>query len=333
LPLQLPNLDDLRWKDLVEEGRSLIPAAAKTWTNHNPSDPGITLIELFAFVSGTLMYQLNRITEADTQHFLRLLKGVDKDCGKQQAAQDEQVPVNMRTTLRAAANADEKRQAFRSRLLPERAVTAEDYELLVTTLPGIARAKCLPDRNLENEDPQSRWLEMPGHVSVVVLPKNDPDPSPRLLAEVRQELEPARLLTTRVHAVPPHRLTVGVQLTIVAARQTAAGHALRDEVAGKLRQFLDPYRGWLDQRGWPLGRNLYISELYELVAGIPGVESVSAGRDAQGVSQDEIKVDPALSGRLIRDTKGRVQALALLPDELIHPQIEAADIEIAKHHW
>src|SRR5438270_9959145 len=77
MPLSLPNLDDRRYADLVEEARSLIPTYALEWTNHNPSDPGITLVELFAFLSEMLLYRLNRVTAANVLSFLKLLNGID----------------------------------------------------------------------------------------------------------------------------------------------------------------------------------------------------------------------------------------------------------------
>ena len=48
-----PDLDDRRWKDIVDEARGLIPKYAPQWTDHNPSDIGITLIELFALAVQT----------------------------------------------------------------------------------------------------------------------------------------------------------------------------------------------------------------------------------------------------------------------------------------
>jgi hypothetical protein len=45
-----PNLDDRMWRDYVDEARALIPKYAPQWTDHNASDLGITLIELFAFL-------------------------------------------------------------------------------------------------------------------------------------------------------------------------------------------------------------------------------------------------------------------------------------------
>ena len=75
MPLKLPNLDDRTYEDLVEEARALIPVYEREWTNHNESDPGITLIELFAFLTEMLIYRANRITDASTLAFLKLLKG------------------------------------------------------------------------------------------------------------------------------------------------------------------------------------------------------------------------------------------------------------------
>ena len=46
MPIPLPNLDDWTYADLTAEARALIPSLCPEWTNHNPSDPGITLIEL-----------------------------------------------------------------------------------------------------------------------------------------------------------------------------------------------------------------------------------------------------------------------------------------------
>ena len=46
--MSLPQLDDRSYDDLIAEARALIPAFAPEWTDHNPSDPGIALLELFA---------------------------------------------------------------------------------------------------------------------------------------------------------------------------------------------------------------------------------------------------------------------------------------------
>lgn len=73
MPIPLTNLDDRAFADLVAETRALIPRYAAEWTDHNPSDPGITLIEMFAWLTEILIYRLNRIPEASEARFLELL--------------------------------------------------------------------------------------------------------------------------------------------------------------------------------------------------------------------------------------------------------------------
>lgn len=73
MPITLPNLDDRRYADLVEEALSIIPVHAPEWTNHNPSDPGITLVELFAYLTEMLIYRLNRVTVENVIAFLTLI--------------------------------------------------------------------------------------------------------------------------------------------------------------------------------------------------------------------------------------------------------------------
>ena len=48
MPLQVPQLDNLAYDDIVAQAKLLIPRYAPEWTNFNESDPGITLVELFA---------------------------------------------------------------------------------------------------------------------------------------------------------------------------------------------------------------------------------------------------------------------------------------------
>lgn len=73
-----PNLDDRTWQDIVDEARLLIPKYAPEWTDHNPSDPGITLIELFAWLVEGMIYRLNRVPEKNFIEFLNLM-GITRD--------------------------------------------------------------------------------------------------------------------------------------------------------------------------------------------------------------------------------------------------------------
>ncbi len=76
--LQSPNLDDRMWQDVVDEARSLIPRYNPEWTDHNASDLGITLMELFAWIVEGMQYRLNRVPDKNFIEFLNLL-GITQD--------------------------------------------------------------------------------------------------------------------------------------------------------------------------------------------------------------------------------------------------------------
>src|SRR3954447_1708498 len=73
MPLQPPNLDDRNFAQIVSEARTLIPRYAPEWTDFNESDPGITLVQLFAWMTEMLLYRVNRIPDRNYIEFLRLL--------------------------------------------------------------------------------------------------------------------------------------------------------------------------------------------------------------------------------------------------------------------
>jgi hypothetical protein len=73
MPLTIPNLDDRRYQDLLDEALARIPVYNPEWTNFNKSDPGVTLVELFAFLTENLLYRANQIPERNRKKFLSLL--------------------------------------------------------------------------------------------------------------------------------------------------------------------------------------------------------------------------------------------------------------------
>jgi predicted phage baseplate assembly protein len=74
MSLPTPNLDDLRFqRDLVDEARRRIIRYCPEWTDYNLSDPGITLIELFAWMTEMMVYRLNRVPEKNYLKFLDMI--------------------------------------------------------------------------------------------------------------------------------------------------------------------------------------------------------------------------------------------------------------------
>lgn len=73
MPLEVPKLDTRTFDDLVKLARLRIPRYAPEWTDFNDSDPGMTLVQLFAWFTETMLFQLNRVPERNYLKLLQLL--------------------------------------------------------------------------------------------------------------------------------------------------------------------------------------------------------------------------------------------------------------------
>jgi hypothetical protein len=308
MPLTLPELDDRRYDDLVEEARSLMVALAPALTNHNPSDPVVTIAELFAYLTDALLFRLNCVTDANRRAFLRLLNGPEW-----------QAPAD-----RAGLDAEVRRTVLQLRSV-QRAVTASDYELLareVAEAGNIARVRCVPGFDLSLADAKARTKPSPGTVSVIVVPKAGKAIDP-LLAAVAAYLEPRRLLATRVRVVGPRFVPIHVRVT-VRLLPNALESVTQTRIVDELTRYLDPLVG-RDGDGWPFGRSVNVSEIYRLLDTLPGVDyvtrTVAAGGQLEELSTDD-------SGRRIRNDANELVGIALARDELVQPQIVPAEIVV-----
>jgi predicted phage baseplate assembly protein len=79
MPLEdyIPQIDDRRYDDILAEVRTRIarytPEWAPVWTDVNDSDPGITMVQVFAWLSEILLYRMARVPELNYLKFLQLL--------------------------------------------------------------------------------------------------------------------------------------------------------------------------------------------------------------------------------------------------------------------
>ncbi|MGA1871577.1 MAG: hypothetical protein ACMUJM_23870 [bacterium] len=247
MTLKLPELDDRKYEDLVQEALRLIPTYAPQWTNHNPSDPGITLIELFAYFTELLIYRLNRITEDNKKSFLKLLG--------QEPSDNNDVDEQIREVLLELRK-------------PNRAVTSEDIQALA--LDGfpdeIARVHCIPNVNLAVGVDRAR----PGHFSLIIVPYIDIDEIDsfglqyidHLVAEVGDFFKDKVLITSRIHVVKPRYLTIGIRLSVVLKPDA---NEIKYLHKGKIEEDIDSFGiSYIDS---VTDRRLMIIEAYEETTG------------------------------------------------------------------
>jgi predicted phage baseplate assembly protein len=185
----------------------------------------------------------------------------------------------------------------------DRAVTESDYEFLATqALPAaIGRVKCLQPK------PSEAGRVAPGQVYVLVIPRVaqpesylDPDQlelNPDDVTDLTAYLDERRMLTTRLDIRPPAYYWVACKVQLRAA-PGAAPSAVESEALRRLYRFLNPLTGGQDGKGWPFGRDLFVSDVYQCLQGLPdvqfirGVEMYAArnGGQAAGEPIDALEV-------------------------------------------
>ncbi len=73
MSLPEPTIDDRSYEQILDEALARIPVHTPLWTNYNDSDPGVTILQVFAFMVESLQYRANRVPERNRIKFLKLL--------------------------------------------------------------------------------------------------------------------------------------------------------------------------------------------------------------------------------------------------------------------
>ncbi|MFB7509520.1 putative baseplate assembly protein [Streptomyces broussonetiae] len=216
------------------------------------------------------------------------------------------VPYIARVTNREAARggvdgeslANAKLRAPEALRMQERAVTAEDYEIIARqAAPSVRRVRCLPA------------AEGAGAVRVLVVPDAVADegdrlrfeqliPSDQVLSAITQSLDERRLIGTRLVVEPPAYQGITVVARLAAAPEDT--DRIRDAALAALFRYLNPLHGGPDATGWPFGRPVQYGEVFGLLQGATGnalVEEIRlfaadpiTGR--RGAPADRIDVSP-----------------------------------------
>jgi len=79
MPTEVPQLDEKSFRDLIEDIRSRIPGYTPEWTDHDEADPGIALIELFAYLAKQLPYRVSPVKAADAARLAHVLALVEQE--------------------------------------------------------------------------------------------------------------------------------------------------------------------------------------------------------------------------------------------------------------
>ncbi len=275
MTLPLPNLDDRTYADLVEEAIAQIPLEYPEWTDHNPTDTGIILIELLAWLTEMTLYRVNQIPDENYASFVSLLKG-EKWKLPNVSAQEKHKSLQseIKQTLLALSHR-------------YRAVTIEDYEQLVledwNKSPDsnglkIARVKGLAQRHLKPNSEQSDVDTLaPGNISLVVVPEQNYQEKKYNQTKLLNFLEQRKLLTTRLHIVEPEYVFISIEAELIL-KDGAKAKDLIQKAKTEIKLFFEPLNSgkYWQGKGWPFGRSIYISEISKLLDDLEGVDYVES---------------------------------------------------------
>lgn len=292
MPIKLPEIDNRTFDDLMKEMTASIPRHSGEWTNFNPSDPGITVLELLCWIAEGLIYRADRLPEQSYVNFLRLV------AGDRAFDEDDRDHKEIRDYLRAVTSGSIKAdiqsiKAAAQKFLNSkyRAVTEEDFRsLAIEASPEVVkRVEVFSSASL---------------VSVVVIPdpakQGDPELIDASLDCVRRHLDRRRLLGAIVNVRPADYTEISLKIEITceayaksdnfgktvmyaAAGNGAGAVSFKDirtdnaegAVAAAIVSYLDGLKGGAAGAGWPYNRALMVYELFNIVEKIDAIRYVN----------------------------------------------------------
>ena len=173
-----------------------------------------------------------------------------------------------------------------------RAITSEDYEQLALSTPGlrVARAKAIPDYN-----PEYPCIDSPGSITIVIVPytrgeETIPVPGKGFIQTVSSFLDTRRLITTYLHVISPEYVKISVMCKVRIMKKSSSTEVV-NRIKDALKKFLDPLTGGTDGKGWPFGRAVYPSEIYQIINNVEGFDyATDVSLSAESANRQYTKV-------------------------------------------
>ena len=287
MAIQLPNLDTKTYEEISEEMVASIPKYTDKWTNHNPSDPGITILELLSWIAETTLYRMNGIPNESYVNFLRLVAGASGTDEVERLLKDPYQDKYHRKLLDFLNEIEEgndktipeiKTEALMFLKSRYRAVTEDDFRRLAieaTDLFGVKVRRVIVEKALDEDK-----------VVIVLVPDKwkqyeelaESEKRGRykeLAVSVMDYLNPRTLIGTRIGVKQPVYSDVGIDLKVVC-HHYAIAEKIEADTKDRILKHLDPFVGGDEKTGWPYRRSLSVYEIAQIVEETDGVKQVES---------------------------------------------------------
>ena len=290
MAIPLPILDDRTYEQLVTEMLELLPRNNREWTNRNPTDPGVMLLELFAYLIEMDIFQLDRITNESYAKFLKLVE-VDTSAYSVEPTNEEirsgvvQALQNL-SYLRGVSDNDMSR-IIEDVLLPLGIISR------IYTFSGKYIKKNFWEPGPDINKRVHAEMEKEGYTLVILSIDNSPfmreqdnpcltqvaiDRSPGRytlsdvnLYSVVEALRQRRMLTNRIYVHQARVINLAFYIKIVPEKN-ADLEELPKKIIDKILDYYCPVWGGEDETGFALGRPFKNSEAISVIEQALGVD-------------------------------------------------------------
>jgi len=255
MPIQIPNLDDRNYEQLLRETESLIARYFPDYSDIELTDPAVAINELFCYFFDMVSYQINRITPDTRRNFAALL-GIPLEYG---SSPEELISRALSKLSRV-----------------NRAITASDIEALVIQA---SKTICSKDGEIQRvrvvpgADRTRVYVLQTG--ALRTLTKAQKTELEKDLQRVYDYLRLCSPITTHLSIEQTPFLDVSIMTEVVKRRDsTISNDSLAKAIEDKIKLFYDPFKGGDKGEGFEYDRPLTRGDVYELIEGTPGVDYV-----------------------------------------------------------
>lgn len=283
MSIKLPNLDTKTYQEISDEMVASIPKYTDKWTNHNPSDPGITILELLSWIAETTLYRINRIPDESYLNFLRLVAGAsgaeDVDHLLKIPNMDKshriileflkEIEIEIENEKKNTKSiAEMKGTALRFLMSHYRAVTEEDFRQLAIEATSDEIGKKTSNAKVK----RAIVYKAEGEEKVEIIIVSDIEDSYKeLIVQVKNYLKPRKLIGTKIEVKKPVYTDVSIDIK-VKCHHYAIPQKVGESIKDNILKHLDPFVGGDEKTGWPYRRPLSVYEMAHIIEETEGVK-------------------------------------------------------------
>lgn len=287
MAIQLPNLDTKTYEEISKEMVASIPKYSDKWTNHNPSDPGITIIELLSWIAETTLYRMDRIPYESHVNFLRLVVGASGADEVERLLKDsnqDRYHKNILGFLKEIEDGHDKTvleiktQALMFLKSRYRAVTEDDFcqlaieasDLFGVKVRRVIVEKALDETKVEVILVPDKWKQYEGRID-----SENQSRYKELAGFVLDYLNQRTLIGTKVEVRQPVYSDVSIDLKVIC-HDYAIAEKIEANTKNSILEHLDSFVGGDEKTGWPYKRLLSVYEIAQIVEETDGVKQVES---------------------------------------------------------